>query len=98
MLGLGGKREQRTYPTITRIEIFDCSRSSGDGRPAPAIAFGRHGIGSPARGTLGDVIGDVAAVLGTVDGSWLENQGGGEVGYEQKKGEGEEVHGDKMTL
>ena len=41
-----------------------------------------------------DVVGDVAAVLGTVGVlSWLEDEGGREAGGEQQKGEGEEVHG-----
>lgn len=43
---------------------------------------------------MADVVGDVAAVLGTVGVlSWLEDEGGREAGGEQQKGEGEEVHG-----
>lgn len=83
-----------TDPTIKRIPSPHRGRSPSDSGPAPAVAFGRHGIGGPAGGTLADVVGDVAAVLGTVGVlSWLEDEGGREAGGEQQKRKGEEVHG-----
>lgn len=88
------KKKRMTDPTIQRVPSPHRGRSPSDSGPAPAVAFGRHGIGGPAGGTLGDVIRDVAAVLGTVGVlSWLEDEGSREAGGEQQKGEGEEVHG-----